>query len=298
MSAAAGAAGTTWAATWATSTAPFATRCGGSSTVTCRLTSPSGSGPTTIRPTCCPILADLGVLGMSIPEEFGGSDLDLVGYALVFEELARGWMGLASVVGSSRQRLLAASGRYGTDEQRRRFLPDLAAGRRVSGIALTEPSTGSDLKAIKLSARAPRRPLRRQRHEDDDHPGPPRRSARRAGRDRPVGDPPASRHDPAARRAGHARLLGRPGHRQARPPGRGAVRGASSTTPSCRWATCSAASRGRALHQMLAALDRGRIYMAAVERRHRPRLARGRHPLRHRARSVRQRRSASTRPSS
>ncbi len=98
-----------------------------------------------------PALAALGVLGMSIPEEHGGSAVDLVGYALVFEELARGWMGLASVVGSSQSGcwLLA---RFGTDDQRQRFLPDLAAGRRMSGIALTEPATGSDLKAITLRA--------------------------------------------------------------------------------------------------------------------------------------------------
>lgn len=98
-----------------------------------------------------PKLAEVGVLGMTIPVEYGGSPLDLVGYALVFEELARGWMGLASVVGSS------ASGswliaRYGTPAQRDRYLADLAAGRRVSGIALTEPSAGSDLKAITLTA--------------------------------------------------------------------------------------------------------------------------------------------------
>jgi len=98
-----------------------------------------------------PTLADLGVLGMSIPETYGGSDLDLVGFALVFEELARGWMGLASVVGSSSSGCWLI-GRYGTEEQRRQYLPDLAAGRRMSGIALTEPSTGSDLKAIKLVA--------------------------------------------------------------------------------------------------------------------------------------------------
>ena len=98
-----------------------------------------------------PRLAELGVLGMSIPEEYGGSGLDLVGYALVFEELARGWMGLASVVGSSQSGCWLLS-RFGTEEQRRRFLPDLATGRRMSGIALTEPSTGSDLKAITLRA--------------------------------------------------------------------------------------------------------------------------------------------------
>ena len=48
-----------------------------------------------------PALAQLGALGMSIPAGYGGSALDLVGHAIVFEELARGWMGLASVVGSS-----------------------------------------------------------------------------------------------------------------------------------------------------------------------------------------------------
>jgi len=82
-----------------------------------------------------PALAELGVLGMSIPEEHGGSGLDLVGYALVFEELARGWMGLASVVGSSQSGCWLLSN-FGTDEQRQRFLPDLATGRRMSGIAL------------------------------------------------------------------------------------------------------------------------------------------------------------------
>ena len=65
-----------------------------------------------------PTLAELGVLGMSIPAEHGGSELDLVGYALVFEELARGWMGLASVVGSSGSGCWLIA-RYGTDEQRR-----------------------------------------------------------------------------------------------------------------------------------------------------------------------------------
>ena len=99
-----------------------------------------------------PGLAGLGVMGMSIPEEFGGSHVDMISYALAFEELARGWMGLASVVGSS------ASGawliaEYGTDAQKQEYLPELARGRRTSGIALTEPSAGSDLKAIRLAAK-------------------------------------------------------------------------------------------------------------------------------------------------
>ena len=98
-----------------------------------------------------PTLAEMGVLGMSVPADYGGSDLDMVSYALVFEELARGWMGLASVVGSSSSGTWLIS-RYGTDAQRKSYLTDLAAGRRMSGIALTEPSTGSNLKGITLSA--------------------------------------------------------------------------------------------------------------------------------------------------
>jgi alkylation response protein AidB-like acyl-CoA dehydrogenase len=99
-----------------------------------------------------PQLAELGLMGMSVSEEYGGSAVDYVTYGLVFEELARGWMGLASVVGSS------ASGAYlidqfGTPEQKDRFLPELAQGRRMSGIAMTEPSVGTDLKALRLTAR-------------------------------------------------------------------------------------------------------------------------------------------------
>jgi alkylation response protein AidB-like acyl-CoA dehydrogenase len=98
-----------------------------------------------------PELAALGVMGMAIPEEYGGSDVDYVSYALVYEELARGWMGLASVVGSSSPGawMIAA---YGTDEQKRKYLPGLAMGRRTSAMAMTEPSVGSDLKNIKLTA--------------------------------------------------------------------------------------------------------------------------------------------------
>ena len=98
-----------------------------------------------------PTLAEMGVLGMSIPAEYGGSEIDMVSFALVFEELARGWMGLASVVGSSGSGTWLIA-RYGTDAQRAGYLPDLAGGRRMSGIALTEPSTGSNLKGIKMTA--------------------------------------------------------------------------------------------------------------------------------------------------
>jgi alkylation response protein AidB-like acyl-CoA dehydrogenase len=98
-----------------------------------------------------PVLAEMGVMGMSIPEEYGGSDVDYISYALVFEELARGWMGLASVVGSSASGAFLI-GAYGTGEQKHKYLPDLAAGRRTSGIAMTEPAVGSDLKNLQATA--------------------------------------------------------------------------------------------------------------------------------------------------
>jgi alkylation response protein AidB-like acyl-CoA dehydrogenase len=99
-----------------------------------------------------PELADIGMFGITIPEAYGGSAVDYVSYGLIFEELARGWMALASLVytTSSGGYLINA---FGTEEQKQRFLPDIAAGKRMSGIALTEPSTGSDLKQIKLTAR-------------------------------------------------------------------------------------------------------------------------------------------------
>ncbi|MBM7417413.1 acyl-CoA dehydrogenase family protein [Rhodococcus sp. BP-349] len=99
-----------------------------------------------------PELADLGLFGITVSEEYGGSDLDYVSYGLIFEELARGWMALASLVYTTSSGGYLIS-EFGTEDQKNRFLPDMAAGRRMSGIALTEPSTGSDLKKITLSAR-------------------------------------------------------------------------------------------------------------------------------------------------
>jgi alkylation response protein AidB-like acyl-CoA dehydrogenase len=97
-------------------------------------------------------MADMGLFGMTVPEEYGGLDLDPVSFALVFEELARGWMGIAGILGSHSLscRLIAA---HGTEEQRRAYLPDLATGKRRTGIALTEPDAGTDLQGIRTTAR-------------------------------------------------------------------------------------------------------------------------------------------------
>ncbi len=96
-------------------------------------------------------LKEMGLFGMTIPEEYGGLDLDPVSFAIVFEELARGWMGVAGTLGSHSLSCWMIA-RYGTDDQKSRYLPDLATGKRRSGIGLTEPDAGSDLQAIRTTA--------------------------------------------------------------------------------------------------------------------------------------------------
>ncbi|OPG08522.1 acyl-CoA dehydrogenase family protein [Microbispora sp. GKU 823] len=95
--------------------------------------------------------AQLGLFGITVPEEYGGLDLDRVSFALVFEEIARGWMGVAGILGSHSLSTWMIA-KYGTEEQRRHYLPDLATGARRTGIALTEPGAGTDLQGIATRA--------------------------------------------------------------------------------------------------------------------------------------------------
>ena len=93
----------------------------------------------------------MGLFGLNVPQAYGGLGSDTVTLALVFEELSRGWMGIAGMIGSHGMacKLIAT---HGTEEQRQRFLPDLATGRRRSALALTEPDAGSDLQGIRTRA--------------------------------------------------------------------------------------------------------------------------------------------------
>jgi alkylation response protein AidB-like acyl-CoA dehydrogenase len=97
-------------------------------------------------------LGEMGFFGATIPTEFGGMGLDFVTYAMCVEELCRGFMSLSGVFNTH---LICAHivRTHGTEEQRRRWLPLLAAGERRGGLALTEPGCGSDLQAIRTIAR-------------------------------------------------------------------------------------------------------------------------------------------------
>lgn len=97
------------------------------------------------------VMKEIGLFGLTIPEEFGGQGLDMVSMAIVFEEISKAWMGIAGIIGSHSLACLMIA-RHGTDEQKRRLLPDLATGTRRTGIALTEPSGGSDLQGITTRA--------------------------------------------------------------------------------------------------------------------------------------------------
>jgi alkylation response protein AidB-like acyl-CoA dehydrogenase len=97
-------------------------------------------------------MAEMGLFGILIPAAYGGLNLDAVSYSIVFEELSKAWMGIAGILGSHSlaTRMIA---NHGTDEQKTKYLPDLATGKRRTGIALTEPGAGSDLQGIITVAR-------------------------------------------------------------------------------------------------------------------------------------------------
>ncbi|MFJ2767272.1 acyl-CoA dehydrogenase family protein [Streptomyces sp. NPDC087300] len=97
-------------------------------------------------------MKELGVFGLAVPEEFGGTPVSTACYVLVTEELARGWMSLAGAMGGHTvvAKLLV---HYGTEAQRSHWLPRMATGDVRATMALTEPEGGSDLQALRTVAR-------------------------------------------------------------------------------------------------------------------------------------------------
>lgn len=94
----------------------------------------------------------LGIFGLAVPQPWGGAQVSAQCYAAVTEELARGWMSLAGAMGGHTVvvKLLVS---YGTPEQQDRWLPRMATGEVRAAMALTEPGGGSDLQAMRTTAR-------------------------------------------------------------------------------------------------------------------------------------------------
>jgi alkylation response protein AidB-like acyl-CoA dehydrogenase len=96
-------------------------------------------------------MKELGLFGVTIPEEYGGMGLDLTTYAMIVEELSRGWISISGVVNTHfiGSYLLM---KFGTEEQKERLLPRMATGEIRAAFSLSEPELGSDVQAIKTSA--------------------------------------------------------------------------------------------------------------------------------------------------
>jgi alkylation response protein AidB-like acyl-CoA dehydrogenase len=97
-------------------------------------------------------MKELGLFGVTIPEEYGGMGLDLTTYAMIVEELSRGWISISGIVNTHfiGSYLLM---KFGTEEQKQNYLPKMATGEIRAAFSLSEPELGSDVAAIKTAAR-------------------------------------------------------------------------------------------------------------------------------------------------
>ncbi|AIJ21058.1 acyl-CoA dehydrogenase family protein [Amycolatopsis methanolica] len=97
-------------------------------------------------------MKEMGLFGITIPEEYGGLGESLLTYALVVEEIARGWMSVSGVINTH---FIVAHmiSRHGTPEQKQKYLPKMAAGEVRGSFSMSEPDLGSDVAAIKTRAR-------------------------------------------------------------------------------------------------------------------------------------------------
>ncbi|MFC4000086.1 acyl-CoA dehydrogenase family protein [Prauserella oleivorans] len=97
-------------------------------------------------------MKEMGLFGITIPQEYGGLGEPLLTYALAVEEIARGWMSVSGVINTH---FIVAHmiSRHGTEEQKRHFLPRMATGEVRGAFSMSEPDLGSDVAAIKTRAR-------------------------------------------------------------------------------------------------------------------------------------------------
>ena len=96
-------------------------------------------------------MREIGLFGLNVPEEYGGANVDYTTFAMVFEELSKGWLGLAGVIGTHSV-LCDVLVRFAAEDQKQCFLPRLARGELRGGICLSEPNAGTDLQNISTVA--------------------------------------------------------------------------------------------------------------------------------------------------
>lgn len=96
-------------------------------------------------------MQELGLFGVTIPEEYGGMGLDLATYALIVEELSRGWISISGIINTHFIGTYLLM-KFGTEEQKAHYLPKMATGEIRASFSLSEPEAGSDVQAIKTTA--------------------------------------------------------------------------------------------------------------------------------------------------
>lgn len=96
-------------------------------------------------------MREMGIFGLTVPEEFGGLGEGILTYVLVVMELARGWMSLAGIINTNFIDIYLLN-QYGTDDQKQRYLPRIAAGEIRGAFSMSEPGVGSDVANIKAKA--------------------------------------------------------------------------------------------------------------------------------------------------
>ena len=93
----------------------------------------------------------MGLFGITVPEEWGGMGLDYTTFAMIFEEISKGWMSVGGIIGTHHIMTYVIAN-FGTEEQKSTFLPAMACGQMRGGLALTEPDAGSDVQSLSLDA--------------------------------------------------------------------------------------------------------------------------------------------------
>ena len=157
----------------------------------------------------------LGLFGATISPEYGGLGLPASTYAQIVMQISSVWMAITGIFNSHLMLALAIE-KFGTPAQKAKWLPALASGEVRGGLALTEPDAGTDLQAIRMTARRDGDALRDQWHQDVDLERHRRLVRGAAGQDRPAGRAPLQGDEPVHRtqdawfpgrqQAGEARL--------------------------------------------------------------------------------------------
>ena len=122
-----------------------------------------------------PKLGDLGLLGVTVPEEYGGADLGYLAHAVVMEEISRGSASVGLSYAAHSNLCVNQIFRNGNEDQKHRYLPKLITGEHVGALAMSESEAGSDVVSMRLEAVQRGRLLRPKWQQDVDHQRPGRR---------------------------------------------------------------------------------------------------------------------------